>query len=139
MVLRSFSRVVVALLLTGGLLACGSSGPSAKDEDGPNQPPNRLIVSKLSAPVGGMTAYDLVRQYKSHWLWTPGTQSLKNDPQIQVYINNPGSQAGSVSALKRVNADQISEIKYFPPNEAQFRFGMGNSVGAILISMKGGR
>lgn len=137
--MRMCCRAFLALFLSMGLLACGSSGPSAEDGQESDQSPNRLVVSELSAPVTGLTAYDLVRQYKSHWLWTPETQSLKNDPQIQVYINNPGSQAGTVSSLKRINAVTISEIKYFPPNEAQFRFGMGNSVGAILVSTKVGR
>lgn len=135
--MRTALRASVLVVLSFGLLACGSSSPSAQDEGESSN--NRLIVQELDIPVGGLTAFDLVKQYRSHWLWSPETESLKNDPQIQVYVNNPGSNAGSISALKRINAYNVSKIKYFPPNQAQFRFGMGNSVGAILVSTKSGR
>lgn len=135
--MRTALRASIIVVLSLGLVACGSSNPSAQEEGESSN--NRLVVQELDLPVGGLTAFDLIKQYRSHWLWSPETQSLKNDPQIQVYVNNPGSNAGSVPALKRINADDVSEIKYFPPNEAQFRFGMGNSVGAILVSTKSGR
>ena len=134
--MRTVSRALLVGFLSYGLLACGSSEPSATSDPESDQSPNRLIVQNLEIPVGELTAFDLIKQYKSHWLWTPKTQSLQNDPQIQVYINNPGGNAGSVSALKRIRANNISEIKYFPLSEAQFRFGLGNSVGAILVSTK---
>lgn len=132
-------RSLPFLFLSLALLACGTSEPSAQEESSSNQSLNRLVVSELSVPVGGLTAYDLVNQYKSHWLQKRSeTVSLQQTPQIQVYVDNPGGQAGSISALKRINANNISVIEYFSPSEAQFRFGMGNSVGAILVHTKSG-
>jgi hypothetical protein len=135
--MRIALRASIVIALSFGVMACGSSHTSAQKEGKTSN--NQLVVQELDIPVGGLTALDLIKQYRSHWLWSPETESLKNDPQIQVYVNNPGSNAGSVPALKRINADNVSEIKHFPPNEAQFRFGMGNSIGAILVTTKSGR
>lgn len=120
------------------LFACGSSGPAVDEEESPDRSPNRLVVSEISAPVSDLTAYDLVKQYKSHWLWTPKTQSLQNNPEIQVYVNNSGGHDNSISSLTEYAAQNVSEIRYFSPRRAQFRFGIGNSAGAILVILKGG-
>lgn len=132
-------QFVFTLAVSIGLVACGTSGPSANTDSAETDSQNRIVVSELSVPVAGMTAYDIVNQYKSDWLWTPGAKSLKNSPEIQVYVNNHGSPAGTVSALKRIRAMNVASIEYLSPTRAQFRFGMGHSVGAIVVHMKGAR
>lgn len=133
-----FSRLSVIFVLTAGLLACAPSEPTTGDEQEKESSPNRLVVEDLSAPVGGLTAYDLIKHYKSNWLQKQGTNSIQNSPDIQVYLNNSGSQLESVSSLRSINAENVSVIEYYPPNEAQFKFGLGNSIGAILVHTKSG-
>lgn len=132
-------RFTVVLVISLALAACSTSGQTADSSSDESSSTDRIIVSELSAPVAGMTAYDIVNQYKSNWLWNPGTKSIKNNPKIQVYVNNHGSPAGTISALKRIRAMNVASIEYLSPTEAQFRFGMGHSVGAIVVHMKGGR
>lgn len=132
------SRILPVLLLSLTLTACGTSERTTSDGSASEGGPNRIVVDELSAPVDGMTAYDLVRHYKSNWLEDTGHHSLQNSPEIQVYINNSGSSAGTVSSLKKINAVNVASIEYFKPSEAQFRFGLGNSVGAILVHLKSG-
>lgn len=131
-------RIALVLLLSLGLVACETTEHSTTDGSSPDPSPNRIVVSALSAPVDGLTAYDLVSQYKTRWLWTAEPASLQNEPEIQVYVDNPGSNVGSVSALRRISAINVASIEYFPPRDAQFRFGIGNSVGAILVHMRDG-
>lgn len=132
-------QLTLVLIASIGLVACSTSGQSTDTSGDESASQNRIVVTELSAPVAGMTAYDIVNQYKSNWLHNPGTQSIQNDPKIQVYVNNHGSPAGTVSALKRIRALNVASIEYLSPTEAQFRFGMGNSVGAIVVHMKGAR
>lgn len=131
-----FALVLVASL---GFMACSTSGQSMDTGGEEDTSQDRIVVSELAAPVAGLTAYDLVNQYKSNWLLNTGAKSVKNNPEIQVYVNNHGSPAGTVSALKRIRAMNVASIEYLSPTEAQFRFGMGNSVGAIVVHMKGAR
>lgn len=129
-----FTLVLVASI---GLVACSTSGQSTNTNGEEGTPQDRIVVAELEAPVAGLTAYDIVNQYKSNWLLNSGAKSLKNDPKIQVYLNNHGSPAGTVSALRRIRAMNVASIEYLSPTEAQFRFGMGHSVGAIVVHMKG--
>ena len=66
--MRTVSRALLVGFLSYGLLACGSSEPSATSDPESDQSPNRLIVQNLEIPVGELTAFDLIKQYKSHWL-----------------------------------------------------------------------
>lgn len=131
-------RIALVLFLFLALTACGASERSTTNDSTAGASSNRIVVSELSSPVGGMTAYDLVNQYKPQWLQKQGAHSIQNEPEIKVYVDNARSATGSISALKRINALNVASIEYFSPNEAQFRFGMGNSVGAIMVHMKKG-
>jgi len=131
-------RGILVFLMPLALAACALSENATADEADSKQTDDRIVTSELSVPVAGMTAYDLINNHKPHWLQKSGHDSIQNEPKIQVYVNNPGSSAGSISALKRISALTVEAVEYFDAREAQFRFGIGNSAGAILVHTKNG-
>lgn len=132
-----YARILLVLVLSLSLPACAASGSSSgnSSDDGSS---NRIVLSELSIDVGGMSAYDVINQYKPLWLQNPGKESIQNNPKIQVYVNNTGESVGSISSLKRIRATDVASIEYYSEREAQFKFGLGNSAGAILVHTKSG-
>lgn len=129
----TFTRGIPALLLLFlGLTACGSSSSTTK----PGIQPNKIVVSELSEPIHGLSAYEVVQQYKSHWLRKRGRTSINNPVPIKVYLDGTSSPFGNVSSLRKIQAVNIVSITRFTPNEAQFKFGLGNVAGAILVKTK---
>jgi len=126
--------VVVLLVLSVALTACGSS--SSTSQKGLSS--NKIIVTKLSAPVDGLSAYEVVQQYRSHWLRKRGASSINNPVPIKVYLDGTGSAYGSVESLRQIRAVNVASISYFDASEAQFRFGLGNIAGAILVETRTG-
>lgn len=132
------SRIVLVFVLSLALSACASSERSQSEEASGDHASNRIVISNLSVSVSGMSAFDVINQYKPLWLQNPGKKSLQNTPEVQVYVNNPGEALGSISALRSIRATEVESIEYFNERDAQFRFGLGNSAGAILVHTKDG-
>lgn len=117
------------------LVACGGS-PTVSSSSGVSA--NQINVTDLSDPVGGLSAYQLINQYKPHWLQKRGTKSIENPVPIKVYLNSPTSAYGPVSSLRQIPAKEIATVRYFSGPEAQSRFGLDNVSGALLVHTKDG-
>ncbi len=130
-VFRSPAAVVLAL----GLLVSGcASSSSSSGRSGLT--PNQIIVSELSVPVEGRSAYEVVQQYKSHWLRKRGAMSLNHPVPIKVYLDGTASPLGPVSSLRTIPATDVATLTRLTAQEAQFRFGLGNVAGAILVDTR---
>ena len=123
------------LLLSAGLMACGSS--SETRHSGLTR--NQILVTELDAPVDGLSAYQVVQQYRSNWLRKRGATSLNHPVPIKVYLDGTSSPYGTVEALRRIRAVNVASIRHFDAQEAQFRFGLGNVSGAILVQTRSGK
>lgn len=123
----------ILVLLVLSLAACSSSAPPA-GEDAVTS--NKIFVTKLTTPVDGLSAYEVIERYRSHWLRKRGPTSINNPVSIQVYVDGSGSPYGTVGALRNLRASEIATITHFNGHEAQFRFGLGNVAGAILVETK---
>jgi len=55
-----------------------------------------------------------------------------------VYLDESGFPYGGVESLRDLQASNVNVIKYFDAQAAQFRFGVGNVSGAILVKQGGG-
>lgn len=127
-------NVAALLILTVALTACGSSSSTSRS----GLSSKKIVVTELSHPVDGLSAYEVVQQYRSNWLRKRGSMSINNPVSIKVYLDGTGSPYGSVESLRQIRATNVASITYFDANEAQFRFGLGNIAGAILVETRSG-
>lgn len=132
------SRTAALLALSFLLFACASSEDATSDESRSGVTPDRIVVSKLSFPVGGLSAYEVIQRKNSNWLRKRGSSSINNPVPIKVYVDNVGSPYGTVRSLRSLDAKNIATIKHFDAQEAQYKFGLGNVSGAILVRTKSG-
>lgn len=122
-------EVAVLLVLSLGLMGCTSS--STTQQSGVTS--NRIVVSELPAPVNGLSAYEVVKRYRSNWLEKRGPSSFKSPATIKVYLDGATTPYGSAEALRQIRMTNVVTIRYFDAQEAQFKFGLGNVAGAILV------
>jgi len=125
-------EVAVPLILSLGLMGCGSS--SSTQQSGVSS--DQIVVSELSAPVDGLSAYEVVQRYQSNWLRKRGPSSFNDPVEIKVYLDGSTNPYGSSESLRQIRAMNVSTIEYFDAQEAQFKFGLGNVAGAILVRTK---
>lgn len=131
-------RQVVVLLLSLGLTACSATTPSASTGSRSGVHSDRIVVSELSVSVAGLTAYDVVEQYKSHWLRKRGRTSINSPVPIKVYVDGVKSPYGSISSLREIQAVNVASIERLSAQDAQFEFGLGNVSGALIVRTKRG-
>jgi hypothetical protein len=136
--MRYFLSSLLALLLSVGLVACGSTGATSDDASSDAVSADRIAVDNLSTPVGGMSVYEVVSQYRPMWLRKRGANSINNPVDIKVYLDGSGSPYGTVESLRNVPATEVASVQYFDAAAAQFRFGVGNVAGALLVTTRDG-
>ena len=132
--------IVVLCVLPFALGACGSSQPSSttSSDSSPGVSSSEIVLSELSEPVSGLSAYEVVRRYNSDWLRKRGPTSFNSPNPINVYLDNTGSPYGTVEALQDIRAADVASIRHYDARQAQFKFGVGNVSGAILVETKSG-
>lgn len=128
----------LALLLSVGLVACGTAGAASDNTSDDAVSADRIAVEDLSMSVGGMSVYEVVSQYRPMWLRKRGATSINNPVDIKVYLDGTGSPYGTVETLRNVPATEVASIQHFDAAAAQFRFGLGNVAGALLVTTKDG-
>lgn len=121
---------VAAFLLT--LAACASSDAE------PRAPVDRSLLTRAeiqTAPASN--AFDLVRELRPAWLQVRGPNSLSRVAEVSVYVD--GMRRGGPDALSGIRTESIEEMRYLSAREAQARYGLDNTSGAILVRTRGGR
>lgn len=120
--------VVVAALV----LACASGSHQAR---GLAHDPNLITADEISR-ISAMTAYDVVKRLRPHFLVSRGPTSIADPRPTTPVVYLDGVRFGDVSALVGIEASRIAAIRYISGPEAQQRFGSDNVGGAILVSTK---
>ena len=97
---------------------------------------DQIDVTKLSDPVDGMNAFQLVRLYKPEWIANRRGQARYSG--ARVYLNGSATPFGNVFSLKSLSANTIHTIEWLSSVEAQHRYGNGNAEGALIVRTRGG-
>jgi hypothetical protein len=108
----------------------------------------REITTAELREAGNMSAFEVVQRLRPRWLVPRGTQSVSETPrgwgvgrrvvivpgneQIIVYLDDV--RLGGVAAMRDVASDALTAIRFLNAREATYRYGMGHSHGAIVLS-----
>lgn len=125
--MRMLMILGAAALLAGG---CASGGASATA----SQPAgSRYIVTPQElASNSDRTLYDLLERLHPAFLRSRDVSST-NQP-VDVYVD--GGRTEGLDALRRINASQVKEVRFYEPADANLRFGNGHNGGLIAVTMK---
>lgn len=130
------------VLLATALVACatgsggGPSADGARTVGAPGDRRSRDILTQSEIQEAGVgTTYDVVQRLRPAWLRTRSSGSVRSTPQYAiVYLD--GARIGGLEALRRVNATDVSTIRYLSAPDATTRYGTGHEGGAILVETK---
>lgn len=115
--------VCVSLLV---LASCAT----ASERTGSGQDRSEISREEIDRS-GHRNALEMVQAERPHWLRQRGRNSLTYDGAIVVYLD--GVRVGGPDFLAQVHPVDIERIRYLDPREAQYRFGVGHTYGALNI------
>jgi hypothetical protein len=118
--------VAVLVLVT----ACASTPSSGRSRSS-----DLLTLEDIEASDQS-NAYDLIRVMRPQWLRTRGPSSIHLSNPIVVYLD--GNRLGDPDALTTIPLPTIEEIRFYSPMEAQRRWGLNHTNGAIAVRTRGG-
>jgi hypothetical protein len=128
--MRTFVPAVLLLALT----ACASSSTGERT----SRSRDVLTLEEIQeSHADQFSAFELIRNRRPAWLRTRGStsMSLEEDP-INVYVD--GIRLGGPEVLETIPAVHVEEARFYTAAQAQARFGLGNTNGAIAIVTRRG-
>ncbi len=132
--MRSLVTRLCICLLAVGFAACASTGGTSQKGVSSNQ----ITLSELPVDVTGKSTYQVVKEYKSNWLRKRGQSSINAEDEISVYLDTNQTRFGDAESLKNLQAVNVEAVKWLDSQQAQFRYGLDNTQGVILVQMKRG-
>lgn len=130
MIARRPFFILGILLIATTLTACGT-------ENALRQDPERITQAEIqSSSTLYPDAYMLVQRLRPLWLHRRGPHSLTNHGDIRIYVDD--FPYGSLDALRRIHPENVTSLRFLPPERATFRYGGGHPHGAIIIRTKDG-
>lgn len=142
-------KKLMTLALAAVLAACagaqtqGPGAPRAESQtQGTGRPAasapafNRNVITVEEMRAQRIThAEEAVRLLRPSWLQQRGATSMAVETRVRYYMD---TTIRPLSGLHRLPAGQTAAVLYFPPLEAQTRFGLNHQQGAIAILLPGG-
>jgi hypothetical protein len=120
----------------GAPLAAASQTQGAGTARAGTQTFNRNVITVEEMRAQRITqAEEAVRLLRPAWLQQRGTTSMTVENRVRYYSD---TTIRPLSGLHRIPAGQTAAVLYFPPLEAQNRFGLNHQQGAIAILLPGG-
>ena len=123
----------LVLLIAGVLAGCVLANTSVAPGGDP-----MVVDEDQITQLHATTAYDVVTQTHGDFLHSRGRESMDaNIPPIpvHVFVDNTYYSA-DVNALREINADVVSEIRFYQSYDAQYKFGSGHMGGVIQVITK---
>jgi hypothetical protein len=120
-------RPHLALAAVVLLAACG-----ARHERAPVAESGELIPRHEIEAAHTQTVWELVERLHPQWLRKRGVNHLQNEGDVVVYLDN--ARLGGPETLREIHVGGVSSVRYYDAAKAQYRFGVGHTHGAILVS-----
>ncbi len=129
--LTRLARPLLFLLIVG----CARASTSAPADATPAGRSSDVITAQelaSSAVVGG-DALEAVRRLRPRFLATRGLTSIKIANAGSVHVSVNGGSLLGLTELSRMQATDLSEIRYLSARDAAQRFGTSAGSGAVLL------
>jgi hypothetical protein len=78
------------------------------------------------------TVWELVERLHPQWLRKRGVHHVQNEGDIVVYLDI--ARLGGPDTLRDIHVGGVSSVRFYDAAKAQYRFGVGHTHGAILVS-----
>jgi hypothetical protein len=115
-------RSALSVLVMAALTACATTGEATSYD------PHLITLEEIEASHHA-NAYDIVQALRPRWLLTKTSMSIRTGPgSVRLYVDGV-PQGGLRSIAKSI----IREVRFYPPVEAQARWGAGHQQGAINV------
>lgn len=129
---------VVALTVAAIGCANRSSTPSTRQPSAATGNTDVITAQALADPsVASGDALEAVRRLRPRFLMARGAVSVRSTAAGTVHVSIDGGPLMNVDYLKRIRANEISEMRYLTAPVAAQRFGISaGSGGVILVKSK---
>ena len=101
---------------------------------GPVTEPGDVIAQHQIDADGSRTVYELVQRLHPLWLQKRGTNTIQDDGDIVVYLDN--ARLGGPETLREIPAGNAASVRFLDAGRAQYRYGVGHMHGAIVVTTR---
>lgn len=123
------------LVLLCAALACTPARRTADVESPRVARSAELITAEEIGSRQWTDVYDVILTLRRNWLHDRGPDTINGQVgEVQVHLDE--MRLGGVGALRGMPVMNVTSIRYYRPNAAAARWGMGYDHGAIVVSTR---
>jgi hypothetical protein len=130
---RCLRFAALIVLLEMALVSAGCASPGANEGNASeSESPGAVTGEELRQASFARNTYDALEQLRPLWLRPRGRTSLVEDASVPVvYVS--GIKHGGVTSLRGIEVNDVRQIDFMSPLDAQTRYGIGHSGGVIVV------
>lgn len=123
------------LILLCVLIACSPSRRATEGERPRTARSSELITAEEIGGRQWTDVYEVIVTLRGNWLHDRGPDTINGEVgEVRVHLDE--LRMGGVSALRGMPVMNVTSIRYYRPNAAAARWGMGYDHGAIVVSTR---
>ncbi len=122
--------VATAMLAVAMTTACATAGGG-----GQRTTHNRIVYDEIQRS-DQTNALDVIKSMRPQWLRTRGPTTILGSDPVMLYID--GMRMNYIDELQTIPRMNIQEIRYYPASEAQAKWGLNHTNGAIEVITRRG-
>lgn len=130
-------RICLTAVVLATLACAAKSSSSTPQQPAPASSTSSSDViteQALADPsVNTGDAYEAVRRLRPRFLSNRGSGSIQSPGAGAVHVSIDGGPLTTVDQLKRMRANDVSEIRYLNSSEASLRFGINAGTGGVIL------
>jgi hypothetical protein len=128
-------KLALGLMATLCLMACASSGTSARSDSTRRRDSNLITQQELAASTA-RDAYQAVQMLRPDWFrrGRGANSQAQGSTQVVVYVD--GQKYGTPRSLEQFRVGSFKELRYYNASEATNRWGTGHTAGVIYVSTR---
>jgi hypothetical protein len=119
-----------------------AQAPAADSQPGDSAAPTRRSRARNSNVLArpeidsstAVDAYALVQESRPMWLQHRGAISITNPTSGDVQVYRDGAPLGDVNRLHEIAINDVREIRFLEPAQAEIRYGPGHAGGVIDVA-----
>ena len=126
-------RLIPLVFALAAVIGCGATSSGMQSQE-IRRSPDRITAEEM-ASAGVATVYDAILRLRPDWFTRAAMRNAGGHTDaIQVYYES--THYGTVESLRQLAVGGVQDVKLLNATDATTRFGVGNSGGAILITIK---
>lgn len=131
-----FASLAVALLAATTVSACSSTAAGSATQSAVTTSGGRYMISESELQAATeRTLYEVIQRQRPTFFRSRQVRSNTTPNPEPVHVFVDGTRVEGIESLRLFSPQNVKEVRFYEPSEANVRFGTGHHGGLISVTL----